>query len=454
MKPHQLLAVALDSPLMFRAQNMEADPWQCEVLRCRSPYILLNCSRGAGKTRVTAALALHTALFEPASQILLVSRSQRQSVELLRYVKQGYRALGQPFPVTRYSETRMEFESGSRIVALPGKEETIRGFQGIHLLILDEAARIPDALYGSVRPMTGTVNGRTILLSTPFGQRGFFWRAWCDEAGPWTRFRIPWQMCPRLGPDFIEQERRQFGAAWIAQEYECDFTSCEGLVYPKFVESIAWDWNAPREGKRVGGIDWGFRNPFAAVWGILDHDDVLWIEGERYLQQTPLHEHAAALPRRVMWYADPAGATEIHEFRAAGHTVRAGLNDIRAGIQAVTARLQTGRLKVNGSVCPNLIREASLYRYPNSDEKTATENPVDEHNHALGALRYLISRIDEKYLARFRRKKEPEESGNASPVSSTQPERRGASAKLDDLREKRKPSFADKLKNPNLWTRF
>ncbi|MFO0929145.1 MAG: hypothetical protein U0736_19335 [Gemmataceae bacterium] len=45
-------------------------------------------------------------------------------------------------------------------------------------------------------------------------------------------------------------------------------------------------------GRRVGGIDFGWRNPFAAVWGTLDADDVLWLTGERYCSRTPLHDHA------------------------------------------------------------------------------------------------------------------------------------------------------------------
>jgi hypothetical protein len=392
------LALALDPTRILAAQGMTPDDWQRDFLLSRARHILLCCSRGAGKSRVTSALALHTALFRPRSLTLLLSRSQRQSLELFRYVKQGFTALGRPLPALRETTTHVELANGSRVVALPGREETIRSFQGVHLLVLDEAARIPDTLYKAVSPMTGTVRGRTVCLSTPFGQRGFFWRAWSDAAGPWQRFRVPWQRCPRLAADFIAEERRHFGDAWVAQEYECDFTAHEGLVYPGFAECVPAHWEPPAAGRRVGGIDFGFRNPFAAVWGRLDRDDVLWIEAERYRRATPLHEHAAALPPGVTWYADPSGATEIQELRAAGHAVRAGFNDVRAGIQAVTARLRTGRLRVCRERCPQLLAEAALYRYAD-----AGESPVDEHNHALGALRYLISRLDHRFIARLRR---------------------------------------------------
>ncbi len=431
MRPAYVLAAAIDPTRIFLAQNMTPDPWQKKVLESSERNILLNCSRGAGKSRVTSVLALHTALMEPARLVLLISRALRQSVELLRYVKEAFRALDTEIAIAKNSQTQIEFSNRSRIVALPGKEETIRSFQGVNLLILDEAARVPDLLYSSVRPMTGVANGRTVCLSTPFGQRGFFWRAWCDNSGLWDRFQVSWKECPRLTEEFIEQERRQFGDAWVAQEYECDFTACEGLVYPDFENAILWDWTPPTSGKRVGGIDWGFRNPFAAIWGTLDRDDVLWIEGERYKRHTPLHKHAAALPEKVAWYADPSGPTEINELRAAGHTVRAGQNDIRPGIQAITARLITGRLRINGEGCPNLVAESRLYRYPKEQDFTNNqENPVDEHNHALDALRYLISRLDASAMARFTNRKPKEK-----PYQPTLPGN-------------------DLMNNPTLWTPY
>ena len=155
----------------------------------------------------------------------------------------------------------------------------------------------------------------------------------------------------------------------------------------------------------VGGIDFGYRNPFAAVWGVLDRDGVLWLTGVHYERQKPLTYHAQHLPRDVRWYADPSGATEIAELRCAGFTISAGDNSLRLGIAAVASRLDNGTLKILAGACPNLLREASLYRYSDDPTDRRSETPVDAHNHALAALRYLVSKLDARQMARLAGKK-------------------------------------------------
>jgi hypothetical protein len=415
VNPTQLLALALDPSLLLAAQGLEADPWQRALLLSTDRHVLLNCSRQSGKSTTVAALALHTALFVPTALVLLCSPSLRQSGEIFRKVLAGHTALGRPLRAVYRTQRQLELANGSRVLSLPGREGTIRSFGGVSLLVLDEAARIPDDLYRSVRPMLAVSQGRLVALSTPFGQRGWFWQEW-EGNGPWKKVRVGWQDCPRITPDFIAEEHRALGDAWVRQEYECSFVALEGLVYPDFPMALVDDWPQP-QGQAVGGIDFGWRNPFAALWGVLDRDDVLWIAGERYLRQTPLHEHATALRERgsVTWYADPAGRTEIEELRAAGVAVRPGDNDLRAGIAAVTARLRTGRLKVHRSACPNLAAEARLYRYPTAAERALQgEEPLDRDNHALAALRYLVARLDARFLARLRRR--PATTPAAEPV--------------------------------------
>jgi hypothetical protein len=131
----------------------------------------------------------------------------------------------------------------------------------------------------------------------------------------------------------------------------------------------------------------------------------LWLIGEHYARGKPLSYHAERLPKDVSWYADPAGASERCELRCAGFNVREGDNALRPGIAAVTARLENGTLRVLEGRCPNLLYEASLYRYSDDARERYAEVPVDEHNHALAALRYLISKLDARQMARNRRGK-------------------------------------------------
>ena len=50
------------------------------------------------------------------------------------------------------------------------------------------------------------------------------------------------------------------------------------------------------------------------------------------------------------------------------------------------------------SRCPNLLAEAELYRYDTTASEREPETPVDAHNHALAALRYLVMGIDRRPL--------------------------------------------------------
>jgi len=154
------LACALDPVRFARRAGLEPDPWQVRVLRSPARQIILNCSRQVGKSTVTGILAGHTARYDPGAPILLLSPSERQSIELLRKVRDTLRLLGTvATEVQKDNALSLEFANGSRIIALPGKEGTIRGFSGVRLLVIDEASRVPDALYQAVRPMLAVSGG-------------------------------------------------------------------------------------------------------------------------------------------------------------------------------------------------------------------------------------------------------------------------------------------------------
>ena len=225
------LAMALDASLLMRRVGLEPDPWQAALLRSDAQQSLLLCTRQAGKSTTTACLALHAAIYEPGSLILLLSPSLRQSQELFLKVTTFYPDLGEPVPAREASALRLTLENGSRIVALPGSEATIRGYSGVRLLIIDEASRVDDPLYYSVRPMLAVSGGRLVALSTPFGKRGFFHEAWTQGGSSWQRTKITAYECPRISREFLEEERAQLGDWWFNQEYLCEFVDTLDQVF-------------------------------------------------------------------------------------------------------------------------------------------------------------------------------------------------------------------------------
>jgi phage FluMu gp28-like protein len=133
-------------------------------------------------------------------------------------------------PADSYRRLGMELRNGSRIEALPGTEKTIRGNSGVDLLVVDEAARVPDELYYAVRPMLAVSAGRLMLLSTPYGRRGVFYEEWTGGEG-WERYEVPASQCPRISETFLEEERRSMPEWWYAQEYGCEFRETEDQLF-------------------------------------------------------------------------------------------------------------------------------------------------------------------------------------------------------------------------------
>lgn len=215
---------------VMAAAGMPPDPWQEQVLRTDAAQVLLLCGRQMGKSSVSAALALSAAVLAPDSPVLLLSPSDRQSAELFRKVVGLYDALGRPVPSASRTARRLELSNGSRVVSLPGTERTVRGFSGVALLVIDEAARVDDALYYAVRPMLAVSGGRLVALSTPYGKRGWFHDEWHGE-GQWERVRVPATECPRIPPEFLVAERRALGERYYRQEYLTEFTETIDAVF-------------------------------------------------------------------------------------------------------------------------------------------------------------------------------------------------------------------------------
>jgi hypothetical protein len=223
-------ARALDPVLLARDCGLDPDPVQAGLLTTAARKVLVNCCRQWGKSTVTGLIALHEALYQAPAMIVLVSPSQPQSTELFKKIHGAWARLPGAPEAHQESLTRMELANGSRIVSLPGSEKTSRGYSGATLVIMDEAARVPDELLAAVRPMLAITSGRFFALSTPAGKRGWFYEAWSGGEG-WERVTVKGRECPRILPSFLAEELSALGPLRFSQEYECEFIDAETSVF-------------------------------------------------------------------------------------------------------------------------------------------------------------------------------------------------------------------------------
>jgi hypothetical protein len=223
MTPLQRLATELDPSLLAEAIGFTPDDWQRSVLRSTAPRQMLLCCRQSGKSTTTACLGLHTAITYEDSPVLIVSPSLRQSGELFGKIGTYYRKLGRPIKSVYETRLSVELANGSRIICVPANPDTVVGFSAVKLIIVDEAARVADDVFRAVSPMLAVSRGRMVALSTPKGQRGFFYDQWHRDGSRWEKIKITADQCPRIPADFLADERETMGECHYMQEYFCQF---------------------------------------------------------------------------------------------------------------------------------------------------------------------------------------------------------------------------------------
>lgn len=200
-------------------------------MRSRAKRVGLNVSRQGGKSTISAALALHNALFVPNALVLVAAPSMRQSGELYRKVRAALDLLNPRPTLVEDSATTITLANGSRVVCVPESEATSRGFSNPTLVILDEAARVADESIAAMRPMLANGRGRLFFLSTPAGQRGAFFLAATEHRADWEWHTVPATQIPRISPAFLEQEKRALGPRLYAAEYENAFCETDQALF-------------------------------------------------------------------------------------------------------------------------------------------------------------------------------------------------------------------------------
>ncbi len=196
--------------------------------------------------------------------------------------------------------------------------------------------------------------------------------------------------------------------SWKARFLEGQWGVLEGQVYDNFDPARhirvfelnpEWDYYI--------AIDFGYRNPFAALLIALDKDQNIYICDERYKTKTFVDQHGDWL--KANWVdrypvkglvADPENAADRAKLEIIlQKRIMKAVKKVKQGIEETGKRIThnrsdgTPRLWVHPD-CANTIKEFESYEWHESpDGKQEKEEPRKWMDHAMDAFRYFVYTI-------------------------------------------------------------
>src|SRR5213079_951356 len=214
------LAYRVDPALwVHQILGVEPTKWQQDFLRApRGASILALTARQCGKTTTAAWAMAHAALFLPGSLSVVACPAQRQSAEAVRRVREAViRAGGKLEADNVYG---LELTNGSRVLALPGSDDSIRGLTVDAWIVADEAARLDEDLMAALRPMRARrPQARFAMLSTARTRIDPFWNVWSNDSPSWMRLQATADIPGLFDAEFLQRERIELGELLFNQEY-------------------------------------------------------------------------------------------------------------------------------------------------------------------------------------------------------------------------------------------
>ncbi len=142
--------------------GFDADEPQRAMLLSKTKRAILNCTRQWGKSSVAAAKAVYRAFMVAKCTVIVASPGERQSGEFIRKAEEMVECLDIRPRGDGYNKMSLLLPNGSRIVGLPASEAKVRGFSALSMLVIDEAARVPDELVPSAAADAGGGERRSL----------------------------------------------------------------------------------------------------------------------------------------------------------------------------------------------------------------------------------------------------------------------------------------------------
>lgn len=380
---------------------MLLNPAQNEIAADTHRFRVVVCGRKFGKTTLGSEEILGKALFKDNQRVMYVAPTLGDARGLMwDRLKQR---LGKA--IVQENDTRLELkvrttEGGTSEIFL-GSWEKIDNYRGFEydFILFDEVQDYRNFWVGwqeAARPTLTPRRGEALFMGTSKGFNHFYDLyniSYKDTE--YKSFKFTTYDNPFIPRDEIEAAKKDLTEDRFAQEYLAEFRKSEGLVFKEFdrnkhvfAEKL-FDFT-----ESLAGVDFGYTNP-TAIPQVKIKNGIYYVTNELYRTQMTDEEVAdyVAAQRFNKVYPDPESPAAIEVMKRKGVNVRdvkKGKDSIEHGINTMRELFKQNRLFIHTS-CINLISELESYSYADkSPYRNSNENPIDEFNHAIDALRYVV----------------------------------------------------------------
>lgn len=288
-------------------------PYQKEALQGieSKRFSTLMWARQTGKSFLVSYYAIKRCVQFNNHRVVVISPSERQSKELLDKVKRHVQALKiagvEFFEDTEVFQLEARFPNGSKIIALPSKPETVRGFSGD--VIMDETAFFEKGfeVYQAVFPtITRNRNYKLIAISTPKTKKDLFYHLWHiaqEDPENWFSYKLTIYDAVQKGLNINPEELRagiRNELAWKS-EYLCEFVDDEDVLLPYEVIQACEEDGVELSDLRLLkgdvyiGVDIGRRKDLTVISILERLGSVFYLRRQEVLQNMPFSEQSSIL---------------------------------------------------------------------------------------------------------------------------------------------------------------
>ena len=346
----------------------------------------------AGKTISILILLIDKCIKEPGLEVSIVSESiphlRRGCVkDFLKIMKET----GRYIP-SNYNKTllRYEFTNGSYIEFFSAdSEEKLRGGRR-QILYINECNSIN---YDAYLQLAIRTSGDIYLDYNPSAR---FWVHTEVINQPNTDFivlnykdnqALPDEVVKMLESNRVKAATSTYWDNWCRVYLDGEIGQVEGTIFNDYeiIDKI------PEDARLLGyGLDFGYSYDPAALVALYKYNDDIIVD-EIVYQTGLLNSELSSIMKqnnvKGEIYADSAEPKSIHELKRYGHQVKSvekGKDSVNYGIQI----LQQKKMFITSS-SQNIISEFQKYMWKKDRNGGYDTTPIDAHNHACDALRYV-----------------------------------------------------------------